>query len=73
MNLISAFEFVDYVISFEEDTPYEVIKTISPSSLVKGGDYEKNQIVGHNLVKDVYVFPYKNGKSTTALLNKIKG
>lgn len=73
MNLVAAFEFVDYVISFEEDTPYEVVKAISPSSLVKGGDYEKNQIVGHNLVKEVHIFPYKNGKSTTALLNKIKG
>ena len=72
MNLIAAFDVVDFVVSFNEDTPYELIKEISPTSLVKGGDYEKNQIVGNDLVKNVYIFPYKQGKSSTILIQKME-
>jgi len=45
--MLASFAFVDAVCVFEEDTPLNLISTIAPDILVKGGDYEMNQIVGH--------------------------
>lgn len=74
--LLSALEFVDYVIPFEEDTPYELIKTIVPDILVKGGDYDIDSIVGGDIVRDnggmVTTIPFVDGKSTTGIINKMQ-
>ncbi|HOF16923.1 MAG TPA: D-glycero-beta-D-manno-heptose 1-phosphate adenylyltransferase [Bacteroidales bacterium] len=43
--------FVDFVIFFDEDTPYQLIKKIQPDILVKGSDYDENSIVGADIVK----------------------
>ncbi len=74
--LLSALEFVDYVIAFEEDTPYELIQAIKPNILVKGGDYQVKDIVGADLVKEnggsVMTIPLVEGRSTTGIIKKIK-
>lgn len=75
MFILSALEVVDYVISFNEDTPEELIAEIIPDVLVKGGDYQVDNIVGADIVLEhggeVHVQPYIEGKSTTAILKKI--
>jgi D-beta-D-heptose 7-phosphate kinase/D-beta-D-heptose 1-phosphate adenosyltransferase len=67
---------VDYVVVFTEDTPYELISRVKPDILVKGGDYAADEIVGADIVKanggKVVVIPFVEGKSTSALVEKIK-
>ncbi len=67
---------VDFVISFEEDTPYNVLSKIIPDVLVKGGDWRIDQIVGRDIVEanggKVYSLPYLENFSTTAIINKMK-
>lgn len=70
--LINALQMVDYTVIFDEDTPYELIKTIHPDILVKGGDYSVETIVGNDLVKNTTVIPFVACKSTTNLINKIR-
>ncbi len=74
--VLSALRPVDYVIIFDEDTPFKLIQEIKPDILAKGGDYDIDTIVGANAVQDsggkVVVIPFIEGKSTTAILDKIR-
>jgi len=76
-EILSALEFVDYVIVFSEDTPANLIGQVKPDILVKGSDYSLNQIVGKDFVQScggkVITMPLVKGKSTTALIRKIRG
>ena len=75
-ELLAALEFIDYVIIFDEDTPYELIQAIQPDVLVKGGDYKPEQVVGKDIVESkggrLELIPFVDGKSTTNIVNKIK-
>lgn len=75
VQMLASFDFVDYVIVFDEDTPYEVIKAIQPDILVKGGDYSLDQIVGRDIVEarggEVRLIPFIEGKSSTSIIEKI--
>jgi len=64
---------VDYVVIFNDDTPYNVINMIKPKTLVKGGDYCKETIIGSDLVDNVLIYDsIKNkNKSSTRIINKI--
>lgn len=74
-ELLSALGFVDYVVVFDEDTPYNLIKAIQPDVLVKGGDYKPEDVVGKGIVESrggkVLILPFVEGKSTTGIINKI--
>lgn len=74
--LLCAFSFVDLVVLFDEDTPYQLIECIQPDVLVKGGDWSKEQIIGSDVVLkkggSVESIPYLEGYSSTNLINKIK-
>lgn len=70
INVMSSIEVVDFVISFEEDTPFEVINIIKPDVLVKGSDYSNKDIIGKNLVKSIYMAPFYEGASTSFFLNE---
>lgn len=59
---------VDAVIVFEEDTPLELLQELKPNVLVKGGDYQPEEIVGRELVEGVVVIPLVEGFSTTKIL-----
>lgn len=76
MELMASLRCVDWVISFDEDTPIKLIKQILPDTLVKGGDYEKENIVGFKEVKnnggETLVIPYAEGHSTTSIVEKIQ-
>ena len=63
--------WVDEVIVFDEDTPYRLIKEITPHVIVKGGDYTVEQVVGHDLA-DVHLVPTVEGYSTTQIIEDIK-
>ncbi|MCK5072149.1 MAG: D-glycero-beta-D-manno-heptose 1-phosphate adenylyltransferase [Bacteriovoracaceae bacterium] len=67
---------VDFVEIFFEDTPYELITAVRPDILVKGGDWKKEDIVGSDVVLKnggtVKSLSFKNGYSTTSLIEKIK-
>ncbi len=69
--LLASLEVVDYIIIFEEDTPYELINMIEPDILVKGKDYEGKEVVGSNIAKEVKLIDFVNGKSTTNIIKKI--
>ncbi len=74
-RILAALEVVDYVVIFNEDTPLELIQTIKPDFLIKGGDYSPDTIVGSAFVESyggkVIVFPLVHGKSTSDLINTI--
>jgi rfaE bifunctional protein nucleotidyltransferase chain/domain len=73
--VMAAFEFVDYVCFFDEDTPLNIIKQVMPNILVKGGDYEVEDIVGYKEVVDaggkVVTIDFVKGFSTTSIINSI--
>ena len=75
MEMLCAMGFIDYVVLFEEDTPYELIKKIQPDVLVKGGDYAPEQVVGKDIVEArggrLELIKFVDGKSTTNIINKI--
>ncbi len=71
--LLAALEAVDFVVPFEEDTPYELIKMIEPDVLVKGGDYEGKVVVGTEFAKELKLVDFVDGKSTTKTIEKIQG
>lgn len=71
--LLSALEFVDFVVIFDEDTPLNLIEKIRPDILVKGADYAGKEVVGSSIAKEVVLVDFEDGFSTTNIINKIKG
>ena len=71
--LLAALEAVDFVVPFEEDTPYELIKMIEPDILVKGGDYKGKAVVGTEFSGKLKLVDFVDGKSTTKTIEKIQG
>lgn len=70
--VLSALESVSFVVEFAEDTPYELISAIKPDVLVKGGDYKDKVVVGSDLVKEVKLVDFVDGKSTTKIIEKAR-
>lgn len=74
-EVVAALEMVDYVTTFSDDTPYELIRMLQPDVLVKGGDWAPDRIVGADLVRQrggrVRSLPFADGYSTTKLAAKI--
>jgi D-beta-D-heptose 7-phosphate kinase/D-beta-D-heptose 1-phosphate adenosyltransferase len=75
-EVLAALEAVDLVVIFEEDTPLNLITQIRPSVLVKGGDYTREQVVGHEIVEadggEVVLVDTMPGFSTTSLVNRAR-
>lgn len=75
--VVAAFEMVDCVVVFEQDTPLELIRALRPDVLVKGGDYHEDTIVGAAEVRgwggDVQVVPLRPGQSTTNIIRALRG
>ena len=74
MENLRKLEFVDFVISFSDETPKKIIESISPDVLVKGSDYKINEIIGAEYVKSyggtVKTIKMLDGFSTTNIINK---
>jgi len=75
--VLAALAMVDAVVTFEQDTPLELIMHLRPDVLVKGGDYSEGTIVGAREVRgwggDVVVVPLTPGQSTTAIIERLRG
>lgn len=73
--IMASLFFVDYVVMFDEDTPYNLIKKIQPNVLVKGADYKKEDIIGYDIVESkggkVMTLNYLDGYSTSGIIKKI--
>ena len=76
-EVLAALEAVDLVVIFEDDTPLKLIAQIKPSVLVKGGDYTREQVVGHDIVEahggEVMLVEVLAGFSTTLLVDRARG
>ena len=70
--VLSGLGFVDYVVIFDEDTPLNLITKIKPDVLVKGADYKDKEVVGSDIVKEVRLIDFVEGKSTTGIIKRIK-
>ena len=77
MAVLSGLAAVDWVVPFSEDTPADLISRLLPDVLVKGGDYRAEQIVGAKAViangGEVRVLSFREGRSTTAVIDAIRG
>ena len=75
-EMLLALDCVDYVTFFEEDDPYNIIKTLKPEVLIKGGDWTIDKIIGADLVQSwggkVMNIPVVEGRSTTNLIEIVK-
>jgi rfaE bifunctional protein nucleotidyltransferase chain/domain len=75
--VLAAFEMVDCVVLFDQDTPLDIIVRLRPDVLVKGGDYVEETIVGASDVRgwggEVRVIPLTPGQSTTNIIDKLRG
>lgn len=76
-RVLAAMEFVDAVVFFDEDTPFELISSLIPDVLVKGSDYLAENIVGADVVKNnggsVKTIDFVPGYATSNIVKKIKG
>ena len=74
--LLASLSFVDAVVLFSEETPLNLITTLKPDVLAKGGDYEIETIIGHKIVQDnggqVILVPFIDGFSSTNIIDKIR-
>ena len=74
--LLASLSFVDAVVLFPEETPLNLIRSLNPDILAKGGDYKIETIVGHKIIQDnggeVILVPFVDGFSSTKIINKIK-
>jgi len=75
LRLVASLESVDYVVLFKEETPLKIINLIKPDVLVKGADWDENNIVGKDIVLSrggsVSTIKFSKGYSTTNLIKKI--
>jgi rfaE bifunctional protein nucleotidyltransferase chain/domain len=67
-RMLLALRCVDEVVIFYDDTPHNLIVSLEPDIITKGGDYLPEEVVGYGLSR-VVVLPYVDGKSTTRILN----
>lgn len=69
--VLEALDAVDYLVIFDEDTPLELVKTVKPNYLVKGGDYKACDVVGKEYAGEVVIIDFVDGYSTTETINKM--
>jgi len=70
--ILAAIEVVDYVVIFDKDLPYDLIKSIKPNILVKGSDYEGKAVVGQDIADELKLVQLVDEKSTTKIIEKIQ-
>ncbi len=73
--VLSAIQFVDHIVLFDEETPCDLIRELRPDVLVKGGDYTPKTVVGHEIVcsygGEVQILDTDRGVSTTGTIERI--
>lgn len=71
-KVLDSIKYVDYIVFFNELTPYKLITELKPDIVVKGSDYELKEIVGWGIVPKVVRVKLVKGKSTTNIIKKIR-
>ncbi len=75
-EILSALSYIDYIVFFDEDTPLNLITTVKPFIIVKGGDYTRETTVGHELVESyggrIEIFKTLNGYSSSKIIGKLQ-
>ena len=75
LEVLEAIEYIDYLVPFSEDTPLKIISSLLPDILVKGGDWEPEQVVGKKEVEKsggkVYIIPYLHSHSSSDIISRI--
>lgn len=69
--VIASLEAVDFVVIFNEETPYKLIKAVKPDVLIKGADYKGKEVVGSDIAGKVELIKFVEGFSTTNIINRI--
>jgi len=69
--VLAALASVDFVVIFNEETPYKTIAAIKPDILIKGADWKGKSVIGEDLVSKVELVKYVKGFSTTKIIEKI--
>ncbi len=76
LEVLAAISDIDFLVSFSEETPRKIIQTLLPDFLVKGGDWQPDEVVGKAEIEaaggQVIIVPYLPGKSTSAILDAIQ-
>ena len=68
--VLSAFNFIDYIVLFSDNTPIELIKMVQPDILVKGADYKIEEVIGREFAKETVLIDFQAGYSSTNIINK---
>jgi len=75
-RVLLGLQYVDYICIFDEPTPIKLIETLKPDFLVKGGDWDKNKIVGKDIVEnhggEVVTIDFEFNISTSDIIEKIR-
>lgn len=75
-RVLAALAAVDRVVLFDEDTPLQILTELQPDVLVKGGDYRDTDVVGRDVILarggEVKVLPFREGYSTSRLLDRLR-
>ena len=73
--MLEELESIDYLVTFDDDTPIQLIEQIKPDVLVKGADYSKQQVVGWDVVESyggtIALAPLIDGRSTSSVIQRI--
>lgn len=72
LDILESIQYIDYIIVFDDDTPYDLIKELCPDYLIKGGDYDVSTIIGREFSKETIACSFVNGYSSTSIINKIR-
>ena len=74
--ILASLECVDAVVVFDQDTPLEIVRTLEPDVIVKGGDYSPDTVVGADIVRArggrVVIVPITPGHSTTSTIARVR-
>ena len=71
MDVLNSIGYIDYIITFDSETPYDIIKELSPDVLIKGGDYKPEDIIGRQFAKETVVCDMLDGYSSTNIIRKL--
>jgi D-beta-D-heptose 7-phosphate kinase/D-beta-D-heptose 1-phosphate adenosyltransferase len=70
-DFLALLNFIDFIIFFDEDTPYNILSNLKPYMLIKGSDYKIDQLVGNEFCENIEFFNYIENKSTSLIIKEI--
>ncbi len=70
-ELLKNLNIIDFIIIFDNDSPYNILSYLKPSIIVKGGDYNIDNIIGKEFAQEILLFDYINGVSSTKIINNV--